>query len=245
MYSVIFAPSSWKIPVVSPLANRSNAFLRFAFCSSFSGTTSSGIFSSTTSSSRACLIYLSALSRMVRLESPKKSNLIKPNSSRCACSYCVMRPFLGSLGSRSCSGTKCSSPSLATITPAAWIPVERTDPSNFKAWSMISCATRFSLYRSFNSLTASSDLWSVTCGPVGMRRVIRSPISCSPMTRATSLIEALAAIVLNVTICATQSSPYLRVTYSITSSRRSSGKSMSISGMSARSVLKKRSKGSW
>src|SRR5207247_761008 len=105
IYSRIFAPSSWKIPVVSPLAISSKAFRRLAFCSSLSGTSSNGIFSRITSSLREALMNLMALSRMVRLERPRKSNLIKPSSSRCSCSYCVTRPWLGSLGSRNWSGT--------------------------------------------------------------------------------------------------------------------------------------------
>src|SRR5438874_298128 len=119
MYSRIFGPSSWKIPVVSPLDSSSKAFWRLRFCSSLPSTGSSGIFSSIISSPRDCLINLTALSRIVRLERPRKSNLIRPSSSRCACSYCVMRPLEGSLGSRSCSGTKCSNASFATITPVA------------------------------------------------------------------------------------------------------------------------------
>ena len=62
------------------------------------------------------------------------------------------------------------------------------------------------------------------------------------MTRATSRTTARAFIVPNVMICATFSRPYLRVTYSMTSPRRRSQKSMSISGSDTRSGFRKRSK---
>ena len=62
------------------------------------------------------------------------------------------------------------------------------------------------------------------------------------MTRATSRTTARAFIVPKVMICATFSRPYFRVTYSMTSPRRRSQKSMSISGSDTRSGLRKRSK---
>src|SRR5579875_3654428 len=74
IYSVILGPSSWKIPVVSPFASSSNAFLRFSSCS-LSPVSSSGTFSRTTSSPRVCLMYFSVLSRMVRLESPRAGRI--------------------------------------------------------------------------------------------------------------------------------------------------------------------------
>ena len=61
-------------------------------------------------------------------------------------------------------------------------------------------------------------------------------------TRPTSRTTAFAFIVPNVMICATFSRPYLRMTYSITSPRRRSQKSMSMSGIDTRSGLRKRSK---
>ena len=141
-----------------------------------------------------------ALSRMVRLARPRMSYLIRPSSSRCACSYCVeMRP------SRNCRGTKFFSGSLATSTPAACTPVPRTDPSNSSARSNSSCASLLSLRRSLSSLTDSNDPCKVTLGPVGSRRAMRSPSSCFSSTRATSLTAPLAAIVINVAICATHS----------------------------------------
>ena len=62
------------------------------------------------------------------------------------------------------------------------------------------------------------------------------------MTRATSRTTARAFIVPNVMIWATFSRPYFWVTYSMTSPRRRSQKSMSMSGSDTRSGLRKRSK---
>ena len=62
------------------------------------------------------------------------------------------------------------------------------------------------------------------------------------ITRPTSRTTARAFIVPNVMICATFSRPYFRVTYSMTSPRRRSQKSMSMSGSDTRSGLRKRSK---
>ena len=64
------------------------------------------------------------------------------------------------------------------------------------------------------------------------------------MVRPTSRIAALAPRVPKVMIWATRSSPYFCVTYWITSSRRESAKSMSISGIVTRSGFRKRSNGS-
>ena len=61
-------------------------------------------------------------------------------------------------------------------------------------------------------------------------------------TRPTSRTTAFAFIVPKVMIWATFSRPYFRVTYSITSPRRFSQKSMSMSGGLIRSSLRKRSK---
>ncbi len=56
-----------------------------------------------------------------------------------------------------------------------------------------------------------------------------------PSTRLESLSACLALIVPYVTICATRSSPYLSVTYLMTSPRRRSSKSTSKSGIETRS----------
>ena len=61
-------------------------------------------------------------------------------------------------------------------------------------------------------------------------------------TRPTSRTTAFAFIVPNVMIWATFSRPYFRVTYSMTSPRRRSQKSMSMSGSDTRSGFRKRSK---
>ncbi len=77
----------------------------------------------------------------------------------------------------------------------------------------------------------------------GMALVIRSPTEYGkPSTRAESLTAALALIVPKVTIWATRSAPYLRVTYRMTSPRPRSSKSMSMSGIDTRSGFRNRSK---
>ena len=63
----------------------------------------------------------------------------------------------------------------------------------------------------------------------------------SPKTLAASLIACLAFIVANVMMCATLSSPYFFITYSITSFLYLSSKSISISGNSFLPLFKKRS----
>jgi len=62
------------------------------------------------------------------------------------------------------------------------------------------------------------------------------------ITRPTSRTTAFAFIVPNVMICATFSRPYFSVTYAMTSPRRRSQKSTSISGSVTRSGLRNRSK---
>ena len=64
------------------------------------------------------------------------------------------------------------------------------------------------------------------------------------ITRPTSRIAARAPIVPNVMICATRSAPYLSTTYLMTSSRRLSMKSTSMSGIVYRSRFRNRSNGS-
>src|ERR1051326_2939718 len=80
-------------------------------------------------------------------------------------------------------------------------------------------------------------------GPAGMvfATVPTRPYD-RPRTRPTSRTTDFAAIVPKVMICATLSSPYFLRTYSMTSPRRFMQKSMSMSGMSMRSGLRKRSK---
>ena len=80
-------------------------------------------------------------------------------------------------------------------------------------------------------------------GPDGISFATRSTSgSGTPSARPASRTAARAAIVPNVTICATRSLPYLSITYLMTSSRRSTQKSVSMSGIEMRSGFKKRSK---
>ena len=80
-------------------------------------------------------------------------------------------------------------------------------------------------------------------GPEGMSFATRSTSgNGTPRARPASRTAARAAIVPNVTICATRSWPYFSITYLMTSSRRSTQKSISKSGIDTRSGLRNRSK---
>ena len=82
-------------------------------------------------------------------------------------------------------------------------------------------------------------------GRVGISLATRSTKPRSQLrTRPTSRMAARAPSVPKVMIWATWSRPYRLVTYSIISPRRSSAKSMSMSGICLRSTFRKRSKGS-
>ena len=71
----------------------------------------------------------------------------------------------------------------------------------------------------------------------------RSPTEAgNPSTRAASRIPCFPLMVWNVMICATWSEPYFCATYRMTSSRRRSSKSMSMSGICLRSGFRNRSK---
>ncbi len=90
-------------------------------------------------------------------------------------------------------------------------------------------------------MSASGMSLAISAG--GSAFVSRSPSEKGlPSTRAESLSACFVLIVPYVTIIATRSSPYLRVTYSMTSLRRRSSKSTSKSGIETRSGLRKRSK---
>ncbi len=99
-------------------------------------------------------------------------------------------------------------------------------------------------YASFRSgICSSAAPIDSPPGPEGIIFATRSTSgSGTPSARPASRTAARAAIVPNVTICATRSLPYFSVTYLMTSSRRSTQKSVSISGIEIRSGFKKRSK---
>jgi len=90
-------------------------------------------------------------------------------------------------------------------------------------------------------VTASATV-SEKLGALGISFAIVSvSAGVKPRTRPTSLMQARDLRVPKVMICPTESRPYLSRTYSMTSSRHSSQKSMSMSGMLMRSGLRKRS----
>lgn len=133
------------------------------------------------------------------------------------------------------------------------MPVCRGIPSISMAISMM-CRSMSSLaYKSFSSCIDTSSPSFI--GLPSRLSMCRLPIIAGNSlvilftsengwlyTRATSLIAALAAMVPKVTICETLSLPYFSVTYWMTSSRRSTQKSMSKSGLDTRSGFKNRSK---
>ena len=121
----------------------------------------------------------------------------------------------------------------AITTPAAWVLACLETPSTFLA-----NASSFLTVSSLAS-SRSSKLDVSACSIENFTGINFASLSATeyavPITRPTSRIACRASIVPNVTIWATLSLPYFLVTYSITSSRRSSAKSKSISGGVGRS----------
>ena len=91
--------------------------------------------------------------------------------------------------------------------PAACLPAERTSPSSLSEVSMSSLPISRSLYRAWNSF----DLARVSCSSFSSMSLLISLARWKGMSmaRATSLMTALAYIVLKVMIWLTWSSPYL------------------------------------
>ncbi len=175
----------------------------------------------------------------VRLRKPKKSILSSPMRSAHTMSYCVFTPV--SLLARGAYST--SGPGEIT-TPAAWVPALRAKPSITFAVSSRRRISGDIAYRLFNSgICSSACAMDMPPGPEGINFATRSTSgSGTASARPASRTAARAAIVPNVTICATRSAPYFSVTYLMTSSRRSTQKSVSISGIEMRSGFRKRSK---
>ena len=145
------------------------------------------------------------------------------------------------------SGTSSVSGRSVITTPAAWVEVLRHMPSMRMDTSRSSASFSLPANISASSLSASMALFSVARWAVsGMRLAMRSTSgSGMSSTRPASRTAALAARVPKVTIWQTWSLPYLARVYSMTSSRRSRQKSMSMSGIEMRSALRKRSNSRW
>ena len=185
-------------------------------------------------------IDLIALSIIVSVLSPKKSNLTNPIFSTSSLSNCV------STEDESLSkyiGEKSASDPGAITTPPACFPMFLMPPSNLKDKFMISCTSSSSLMACLS--TGCLDIAFSRVIPIskGIILEILSPrLYGFPSALVTSLTTPLAAIVPKVTICDTASLPYFEVTYSITLSLFSMQKSMSKSGIDILSGFKNLSK---
>ena len=131
----------------------------------------------------------------------------------------------------------------AITTPAACMEVWRMLFSSFRAYLISLTNSALRLISRCSSGLFSMTSFSSTLGPSGIILASRlTSASLISMTRPMSRMASLAFMRPKVTIWATLSSPYLARMYSMTSSRRSASKSMSMSGRLTRSGLRKRSK---
>ena len=119
--------SSWKMPLVSPEASSSKvlASLRGIRCRS-------------REIPRFCWMVLVALSKMVRLESPRKSIFNSPRRAIFSMWYWVMTACPFPLPTV-CSGTYLVNGSCDMTTPAAWVLAWRILPSSFLDESIKFC----------------------------------------------------------------------------------------------------------
>ena len=111
------------MPVVSPDASSSNV-----------EASSSGIVSRSISIPRSCRTRSTAWRRIVRFDSPRKSNFSRPSASMPCISYWVISAseFVAFW-----SGMSSVSGSREITTPAAWVEALRATPSSWRAKSMI------------------------------------------------------------------------------------------------------------
>ena len=193
------ADSSWKMPVVSPDARSSKVFA-----------SSSGIASRSMVMPRCSCTKSTAWRRIVRFESPRKSNLSRPIASMACISYWVISAselVAFWRGMSSVSGSR-----LMT-TPAAWVLAFRATPSRCRAKSVMRliAGSASTCSRSAGAVRMASS--SVIPSWFGTAFAMRSTSPYEwPSTRPTSRIAARASIVPKVMICATWSWPYLRPT---------------------------------
>ena len=181
---------------------------------------------------------------IVRLRSPRKSNLTRPTASTSSLSYWATTESVP--GARY-SGQKSVSRPGAISTPPACIPTLRVRSSSGSATSS-SWRTSSSFFsRSANSGSISRALASDTglACTIGISLESWSQkVYGMSSTRPASRITALDAIVPKVAICETAWAPYVSRTYSMTFQRLSWQKSMSKSGIDTRSGFRNRSKSS-
>ncbi len=129
-----------------------------------------------------------------------------------------------------------------TTTPAAWVEAWRDSPSSRMETSSSLRICGSVLYSAARSGSASMAFLTVILRSSGTSLAMRSvSAKVMPRARPTSRTTAFAFIFPKVVIWATMSSPYFSPTYRMTSPRRRSQKSTSISGMDTRSMFRKRS----
>ena len=119
MYFCIPADSYWNIPTVSPRWN--NSYVLTSSKSKVSG-----------SRSTPCFNFTSLTVSLIKVNvfNPKKSIFNNPASSTTELSNCVQ--YISESFARA-TGTNFVISSGVIITPQAWIPVLRTEPSNIRA----------------------------------------------------------------------------------------------------------------
>ena len=232
--------SSWKTPVVWPSPRNLN-------------TSGSSVGMSRKFSRIPCLlaIYSVALAMMVSVTNPKKSTFSRPSSLIPFMSYCdtdlMGKSSLWLVGR--CKGRYSVRGLSLMMTPAACVPTLRMEPSIRPAVSISFLICSDESYMAFKSgvVFRHSEIgacipWEGPGTALATRSTSGKGIS---ITRPTSRMAPRAFMALKVMICATLSAPYLRLQYSITSARRSSWKSRSISGIVTRSGFRKRSNINW
>ena len=177
-----------------------------------------------------------------RFMRPKKSIFSRPSSSTWVDGNWVAS---GPLAETS-SGKNFTRSSGAITTPQACTPWERTVPSSLIAKSSTRLAVGFVSYSRRRSGASTMARVSGTWCPISGSGTILASRSASTYgtssTRATSRTAIFPIILPKVQILQTRSLPYFSVQYSITSSRRVSWISVSISGIEIRSGFRKRSK---
>ena len=188
-------------------------------------------------------IKFCAISIMVKLRSPKKSNFTSPISSTSPLSNIDT----GEAFSSAWYTPQKSEILLGAInTPPACMPRLRVKSSSFMARLSSSSASSSRMICSISGSAASASFkCSGLLASSGMsldKRSHRANGSCS--TRPTSRITALDDIAPKVTIWLTACLPYFSRTYSITRPRLAWQKSISKSGMDTRSGFKNRSNSS-
>ena len=188
--------SSWNTPSVRPAASISNV------SGSSSGICSTAKPGTLRRTSRA------ASSSTVRLRRPRKSIFSSPSSSSV-----VIGNWQTTDSSFFASGTYSYTGFSVMTTPAACVEAWRGMPSKARAVSIRLCRRSSESYISrsgLESFKASSSVMFSVLGTCFATASVSAYVRFS--ARPTSRMAALAAMVPNVTICATWSEPYFRFT---------------------------------